>query len=489
MTNLEPTIIYPRKSREDEQREKETGEDCLAVMTELLENTVKRLGISSFVINPEIGSADTIDGRPVFSEILNDMLPSGKWKSITVREISRLGRGNFTDAGRIYHTITKHKIYIITPQRIYDPTNKADLRFLRMELFMAREEYEMTKDRLWYGKDERAKQGFAGGYLPVLGLTSVRGRFILIPEEIETLTRIFEMRAAEVSFTEIATTLNNEGVLSKKGRKWDPTSIRQITFNNRYIGIAKWDGQEFPAKHPPLVDIELWNRVQEVNKRRAIPTNRVDNEFIVKLYCHECGNRMYGWNDRAKEKVKGEWKYYNFKPKYHCFGRKKPVRCYHTVRAEQIHEFILEELTKLVEKDMWDGLVKAHNKKGNMTGLKKVYAEKVKLLKAKKDFLVKLDYDYSKGELAPSLYSKHYDQTERQINSLELETAELKQKINRQPANVNPNEIRKRIKHMLKVWDTLPNLPKKKLIAKVFPRIEISKTGEWFITRQLPSDW
>jgi hypothetical protein len=100
-----------------------------------------------------------------------------------------------------------------------------------------------------------------------------------------------------------------------------------------------------------------------------------------------------------------------------------------------------------------------------------------------------LDYDYSKGELAPSLYSKHYDQTERQINSLELETAELKQKINRQPANVNPNEIRKRIKHMLKVWDTLPNLPKKKLIAKVFPRIEISKTGEWFITRQLPSDW
>jgi DNA invertase Pin-like site-specific DNA recombinase len=480
---IDNVIIYPRKSREDLEREKETGEDSLALMTELLVKTCQRMGISSFDVLPEIGSADTIDGRPVFSDIMTNLIPSGKYQGIVVREISRLGRGNFADAGRIYEAIITHKFYIITTNRVYDPTNKADLRSLRMELFMAREEYEMTKERLWYGRDERAKQGYAGGYLPVLGLTSYRGKFSLVPDELEVLKRIFTMRAEENSCNVIADVLNSEGRLSKKGKKWDPTSIWQILRNKRYIGIAKWGGQEIPAKHPPLVDLDLWEAAQRVNKDKANPNNWVESPYIVRLHCHECGSRMYGSTDSAKTKINGTWKYYNKKPFYVCNGRRTNI-CSHRVRAEKVHDVIMGELRKMFIEENWKKLVDERNATRKKENLGYLIKEKEKALKVQESFLVKLDLDYKNG-LKPALYSRHYEQTENAINTLKHEIRELEKRAKKRKATP-PSNIKKQLLDLLDKWDSLTNKRKKEVIRAIFPRIELAKNGEYHIDIELP---
>jgi hypothetical protein len=345
----------------------------------------------------------------------------------------------------------------------------------------------MIKERLWYGKDERGKQGYAANYLPVLGLVSHRGVFTLIPEEIKILQRIFNMRAAGASYKTIADTFNSEGIKSKKGKMWDPTSVCYILHNNRYIGIATWNGQEVPAQHPPLVDIEVWNKVQEVNKERTIPSNRGDNPYLVKLWCHDCGRRMYGWTDKAKAKIDGKWKYYNEKPRYLCMGYRGPNKCHHKVKLEYVHDIIFAELQKLFQKDVWDGLVKERNKALISDDLNLTLKEREKALKDKESFLLKIDKDYAKGELSAVLYSRHFDLTTRSIKALKIEIDKLKNKlVQRKISASKTSSIKHKLRKLIKDWDSLSNLRKKEIITTFFPRIELSKTGEFYITRRLP---
>lgn len=492
--NIENIILYPRKSREDEQREKETGEDCLAPMTEMLTNMCEKYHIaySEDDIMPEIGSADTIDGRPVFKNIIYSLIPSGKYQAIGVREISRLGRGNFTDAGIIYDAIINYKVFIVTPHKIYDPNNKMDLKMLRWELFQAREEYETTKDRLWEYRDAKAKKGYAPNYIATLGIESIRGKIIIIPEEAELVRRIFEMRAEGMSCNEIAAGLNNEGRKTKRGTKYHNTTINRILKNRRYIGKSRWQGKEYEAQHPPVINMELWNNVREVEKMRAHNNSlQMDNAYWVELYCHECGNRMYGEMAIIKRRLKsGEYKRYNHYMIYVCKGYKKGCHCRHQERGDYVHQSILTELKKLISREnMFAALVKQRENK--MTVNKDDLLERIKLnqktLKQKETFLAKLHNDYATGDLSAALYSKHDEQTQREIESLNSEISRLKTLHQRTMIKTeSPDIIKKKLATQIDNWDSIPNKKKKAIIKAFFPKISISKDKEFHIERKLP---
>lgn len=489
---IQSTIIYPRKSREDEQREKETGEDCLQIMTEVLVNTCKRLGVENYVVKPEIGSADTIDGRPVFREILEKDMPSGRYDSIAVREISRLGRGNFADAGRIYNAIIKNKIYIITPTKIYDPNNKSDLRSIRFELFLSREEYELTKDRLWYGRDEKAKKGYAPNYVATLGIESIRGKFIIIPEEAELVREIFEMRANEKSYQEIANILNSRGIKTKKGTKYHHSTIYKILKNKRYIGISVWMGKEYESQCPPIVSMELWNKVHnEIQPLRTI-TKQNGDIFIAEPYCKECGNRMYGELGRCYQYKNGKIvKTYDATFLYYrCIGRRKDPKCIHQIRGEQLHEAIFVELKKLVDnKEFLKTMLEERNKtfKHGKNDLEESLKSLQKKLRQKEVFVSKLDNDYATGELNALLYTKHYEQTDREIKHISGQIEQVKKTIRSSNVVIQPpKELINNLKRCLAQWDDISGHEKKKIIKAFFPRIEISKDGQYYVSPVFP---
>ena len=155
----------------------------------------------------------------------------------------------------------------------------------------------------------------------------------VVPEEAAVIVRIMEMRAAEFSFAQIAEMLNAEGVRAPqrkyKGRIqdcWVPSSIREITKNERYHGIRLWnrtqnilnptDGTkirrarlqsewvrvEVPEQR--IILDELWQRVQQVNQRmkdriygrRLGGLNRTAASrsylFSGPLHCGVCGGKF-----------------------------------------------------------------------------------------------------------------------------------------------------------------------------------------------------
>lgn len=485
-------IMYLRKSREDEQYEKNTGEDILQIHRERLAALCKSRGIT-FNECAEVKSGDTIAGRPKFQQILDIDMPSGQYDCIVVTEISRLGRGDMEDAGRIYKTIINFNIKIATPNRIYDPTNPADLRSLRFELFMSREEYEGIKERLWNNRNYRATQGYAGNYIVTLGYRQSRGNVEVIPEEAALVKEIFQMRAEEYSFQEIADYFNSRTLKTKRGTKYYESTICKILRNPRYIGIARWKGKEYPAKHPPLISQELWDKVQETNSSRSHTRRgaKDENPYLVELYCHECGSRMYGEHTHPRKTIKsGVQVLYNGNDIYVCVGKRKNPKCTHQIKASIIHERILEELKNIATNPFAiSKLAKERESRIgiNTDGLNVQLAELNKQLKLKGHFRSKIEGDYESGELSALLYTKHIEKTAKELSTIEARIKKTKAEISRSNIKIDaPEELKLILTSFLEKWNNYPNKSKKLIIRSFLPQIRVDKQETFYIARSLP---
>lgn len=484
-------IMYLRKSREDEQYEKNTGEDILQTHRERLAQLCSSKDIT-FDERAEVRSGDTIAGRPKFQIILDVDLPSGQYDCIVVTEISRLGRGDMEDAGKIYKTLILHNIKIVTPNKVYDPTNPSDLRQLRFELFMSREEYESIKERLWNNRNYRATQGYAGNYIVTLGFRQSRGNVEIIPEEAQLVQEIFNMRSEGYSFQEIAQYFNSRSLKTKRGTIYYQSTIYKIISNPRYIGVARWQGKEYAAKHPAIISPELWGRVQEINvdRHHTKRGNKDDNPYLVELYCHECGRRMYGEHTTPTKTVKGIKRIYKSKDIYVCRGKKDTPKCFHSIKAETIHAQIFEELRKIVTNpQIFAELAKVRESKLGIDseGLISQMNELSEQIRTKNILASKIEIDYEKGDLSALLYTKHVDKIAKEITAMENRIKKIKTDLSKSVIKVDsPEELKLILEKLLSGWDSYPNKSKKIIIRSFLPRVEVDKLGNFYIAPALP---
>ncbi|WP_256846929.1 recombinase family protein [Paenibacillus sp. Pae108] len=321
---IENIINYTRKSRQDEEMEKRTGEDTLKAQNELMERILAPLGIP-YDQRPELGSGDKIATRPVFQSVIED-LRKGKYQAIAVKEISRMGRGSYTDMGVIYDLLNEKRIFVITPWKVYDPKNQADLRQIRFELFMSREEFETTRERLMGGRISNAMEGrWVAGAAP-FGFTynSNTRKLEINEEEAKTIRAIFDWyvngvptddgKRRDVSFRALSTYLRRKTLLkTPKGlRDWQPTQLKQLIINERYIGTMRFrttqriGGKQVPRPEeehivvpnaiPAIIDMDTWEKAQaKVNDSSTKPRNKLEFapcELASIAVCKTCGRKM-----------------------------------------------------------------------------------------------------------------------------------------------------------------------------------------------------
>ncbi len=70
----------------------------------------------------------------------------------------------------------------------------------------------------------------------MLGYRLVDGNFVPVPEEAETVRRIFTLYLAGFGTQKIANTLNEEGIPTRLGCAWHPSGVRKILENEKYAG-------------------------------------------------------------------------------------------------------------------------------------------------------------------------------------------------------------------------------------------------------------
>lgn len=144
------------------------------------------------------------------------------------------------------------------------------------------------------------------------------------PDEYPWLVKIFDWAADGVSLQEICRRLMNAGVETKTGKtRWDGTTVRGILDNPLYKGEMSWglrqtlrdeNGRKyyeireeddpgrltFPSPLGPIIDPEVWDRVQKLKEtrvRRVDPRKNEPQVFDHRVFCGRCGTKMYGRPD------------------------------------------------------------------------------------------------------------------------------------------------------------------------------------------------
>ena len=211
---------YLRKSREDEERERNGKGDTLERHRKIVERMARDNGHKVSEVYEEVVSGETIAARPQMKRLLRD-LADGRWDAVYVVEPSRLGRGGGSDQEKIVNAFRYTGTWLVSEFQAFDPENQGDMRQLKRELRSSEDELESISNRLRRGKYESAKEGRwqATGHDP-FGWKSVRigGAWQLRPDDRHgDLLRIYDMLDGGMTYVGVSEAFNCEGVPTKRG--------------------------------------------------------------------------------------------------------------------------------------------------------------------------------------------------------------------------------------------------------------------------------
>ena len=327
-----PYCIYLRKSRADAEAELAGEGETLARHEKTLLALAKKLKLPITKIYKEILSGETIAGRPVMQQLLQDV-EAGIWQGVLVMEVERLGRGNTLDQGIILNAFKYSSTKIITPMKSYDPNDEFDEEYFEFSQFMSRREYKTILRRMQRGREASVKEGkFAGSIAPFgyrrVKLPQEKGFTLEIEDAEAAAVRLaYELYAygdpqpdgtfADIGRATIAKRLDQMGIRNRKGGTWATASVTRMLQNPVYIGKVHWNrrpekkhtenGKIKKARplaenyllvdglHEPIIPEELWNLAQAKMKQHYRPTGVngiMQNPLAGLVHCSYCGNAM-----------------------------------------------------------------------------------------------------------------------------------------------------------------------------------------------------
>lgn len=165
------------------------------------------------------------------------------------------------------------------------------------------------------------------------GYTNVDGEMVIVPEQAEIVKQIFTDCLNGKSTSSIAKGLNEKGIPSRKGKRWNEGVINGILINEKYTGAALYQktytDENFKRKrnhgeenqyycenhHEAIIDQDTFEKAKVAIKQRGIEkgncgedTSKYMNRYAMsgKIKCGECGRnfkRRYHYTTKGKNYI------------------------------------------------------------------------------------------------------------------------------------------------------------------------------------------
>jgi len=177
----------------------------------------------------EIFSDEGISGkkasnRPGLQQALNSI---GKGDVLVFYSLSRLARST-KDAIAISELLQKKDAHFVSLSEDINTTSAAGKMIFRMLAVLAEFERDLVSERTCFALQHKKKSGYkTGGDVPY-GFDCIQGKLVENHQEQEVISRIMALRAKGHSMRKIASTLNEDGVLTKRGKQWQATQVQGI---------------------------------------------------------------------------------------------------------------------------------------------------------------------------------------------------------------------------------------------------------------------
>lgn len=251
------------------------------------------------------------DSRADFQRLIADC-HAGKIDMVITKSISRFARNTVT----LLQTVRDFKAWgvdiFFEEQNIHTMSGDGELMMTILASYAQEESRSASENQKW-----RIKRNFEEG-MPwngaMLGYRLKNGRYEIIPEEADLVRRIYDEYLSGDGYLTIAKRLNEDGILSRFGKKWGQSVISKILSNYTYTGnlilqktfrenhITKKtivNNGELPKyhaedAHDAIIDMDTFQAVQAEKERRAKrfnkkPTPRTTYPFSGLLVCDNCG--------------------------------------------------------------------------------------------------------------------------------------------------------------------------------------------------------
>ncbi len=336
--------IYVRLSEEDRDKKSKT-DDSESIQNQKLLLLQHSLNQAWDVVG--IYSDDDYRGsdrnRPEWNRLLMDA-EQRKFDIILCKTQSRFTREMEMVEKYIHHLFPLWGIRFIGVADHADTDNKGNKK-QRQIMGLTNEWYlEDMSDSIKAALTIRREQGFHIGSFSLYGYQKNpenKGKLIIDPEAAEVVKEVFRLYANGHGKTYIARLLNARGIPNpteykrlkgityktpkhKLGTLWKYYAISDMLANEAYIGhmvqgkygsISYKTGVNKPRSkdrwirventHEPIIDLELWERVQEILKLKAKPfVTGKTGLFSRKAICMYCGYTMRTAKSHGKHYLK-----------------------------------------------------------------------------------------------------------------------------------------------------------------------------------------
>jgi len=208
-----------------------------------------------------------------------------------------------------------------------------------------------------------------------------------LPERVRTVKNIFEWCVDGIGLRTIAMRLNNAGIRTSTGRRWEHSTISSILRNPVFKGSLTWnrrtrakinslspDGTLRPPPknpsgerndrdqwitventHEPLVSTEVWQQANDQIDRRskmgglARPTNRYLLSGLVR--CTRCGLNFIGRKGGKRRGCPQAGRNYYMDGAYMRYGRGDGGCDPTTINAGNLEAFVLDQVQQVIGVD------------------------------------------------------------------------------------------------------------------------------------------
>ena len=275
-----------------------------------------------------IESAKSSEKRDDFYEAVDYIKKHPSIKYIYIEKTDRLTR-NLKDTVLAYDLVNNYDITFIFTRDNFslNKTSNSHAKFqFDIKAVLAKNYIDNLSDEVKKGQRGMLEDGkWPGGSAPT-GYKKVNK--LLEPDEPRAsyIVKTFELYASgSHSLRSLKKTLDKEGFRSLNGKPLTESNYHNILINPIYYGVMRWNNHLFEGKYQPLIDKQLFDKVQEMLRRtkngEVIPVySKHDLTYKGLMECEECGCQITGEEKTKKNKGNGfvhRWVYYHcthFKP-------------------------------------------------------------------------------------------------------------------------------------------------------------------------------
>lgn len=297
----------------------------------------------------------TKDSRENFQRLLADCR-SGKVDMVITKSISRFARNTVTLLETVRELKSLGVDVFFEEQNIHSLSADGELMLTILASYAQEESLSASENQKW-----RIRRNFENG-MPwngtMLGYRYDKGVLTIVPDEAETVKRIYSEYLAGFGMMAIAKRLNADSIPTRYGNVWGKASVKAVLQNYAYTGnlllqtsrrvdhLTKRDAPnngELPRYHvegchEAIIPLRSFNAVQEEMQRRAEKhthpgVKRKEYPFSGKLICACCGKHY-----RRKISATG--------PKWICttYNTYGKATCPSKAIPEQVLEAITDEI-------------------------------------------------------------------------------------------------------------------------------------------------